>query len=232
MAGALRAYSFPKSLPAACGVYGIFRAPGFRSYIGSSQNVRTRCLQHFSDLNRGAHHSIILQRAWKKHGASKFLWVFLGDAALTTQRQTEQKWLDVLRPPYNRATDASKAFVGQTHSADSRAKMSASRKGRIISPEWRAKIGAAQKGQKRSPSACANISAALRGKKKTPVHIRKMVATRMANGTYSPSIETRRRISATAMGKTRGPHSIELKRKMTAAKKIKRAERAGQLWLL
>lgn len=98
---------------------------------------------------------------------------------------------------------------GMRHSAEARAKISASlkgnkrTKGNKLSPSHRAKIGAALKGNKLSSEHCAKISAAKKGKK---------------GKKHSP--ETRARLSAILKGHKRRlgqKHSLETRAKMSAA---------------
>lgn len=79
--------------------------------------------------------------------------------------------------------------LGKKHSAEARAKMSASRKGRSKSAAHRKAIGDAHRGSKHTPEHCANSSAALKGigkgvpkspehRAKLAEHLRRLAAAR------------------------------------------------------
>lgn len=160
------------------GVYKIICTPTKRVYVGSALNLKTRKNLHWSQLNRGTHHSVFMQRAWNKYGASSFKFVTVeavqnrGDLILR-----EQHYIDALRPAFNscrlaasslgyRHTDEAKCKMsalkkgqpsprlGKKHSIASRAKMSAAKAGfsffagRTHSPESRAKMAAAKTGER------------------------------------------------------------------------------------
>jgi hypothetical protein len=94
---------------------------------------------------------------------------------------------------------------GKEHSAEHRAKISATKKGKKHSAEAKAKMSATKKGKKHSAEHRAKISAAKKGKKH--------------------SAERRAKISATKKGKE---HSAEHRAKISAAKKGKRYSPAYQ----
>lgn len=74
------------------GVYYITNRVSKKNYVGSSQNIHTRLLAHFSQLLRGSHANIHLQRSFNKHGHSSFIWgiceVVADDADLLAVEQT------------------------------------------------------------------------------------------------------------------------------------------------
>jgi hypothetical protein len=125
---------------------------------------------------------------------------------------------------------------GRQHSPESRAKMSAARKGRPgrplspehrakiskakmgrpLSPEHRAKVSEAQKGRTLSPEHRAKISKANKGKKRSPETRSKMAAARRGRA-LSP--ESRAKISAALTGRPGHTLSPESRAKISAAKK-------------
>jgi predicted DNA-binding protein (UPF0251 family) len=100
-------------------------------------------------------------------------------------------------PPETRAK-ISAALRGRIISAETRAKVSAVNRGRIISAETRAKISAAKKGKPRGPrgpvsaETRAKISAAGRGRTLSPETIAKRTATFRADSNRGTEIEARR----------------------------------------
>lgn len=164
-------------------------------YVGSTVSPRARWQQHQGELRRGTHHSASLQKAWLEYGEDVFivdvLELVIGDSAALLA--AEQRWIDALKPygvgGYNCSQFADASMRGRLHTAETRAKMraawasethkkkppmsaetrakiSARRKGTKLTEEHREKIGAAHRGMKRSEEARRNISAALKGKPK------------------------------------------------------------------
>jgi hypothetical protein len=76
-------------------IYAIINTVTGKIYIGSAVDTQRRWYIHRWDLERGAHHSIYLQRAWQKHGHSAFnfrLIEIIEDASLLLTR--EQYWIE------------------------------------------------------------------------------------------------------------------------------------------
>jgi group I intron endonuclease len=59
------------------GIYKITNIINGDCYIGSSVNIKERFYRHKKDLKKGKHHSIILQRAYKKYGKENFIFEVL-----------------------------------------------------------------------------------------------------------------------------------------------------------
>lgn len=70
-------------------------------YVGSTVNFRDRKWRHFSDLSKGKHHSIILQRAYDKYGKENFEISVLEECNRDNLIDTENKYLTKLEPKYN-----------------------------------------------------------------------------------------------------------------------------------
>lgn len=68
------------------------RTDGF--YIGSTINGSGRWKAHRSELNRGIHKNIHLQRAWIKYGSDAFLWEILEECEPEQLVEREQWLLD------------------------------------------------------------------------------------------------------------------------------------------
>ena len=88
--------------------------------------------------------------------------------------------------------------TGKTPSLETRAKLSAARRGRVTSPVTRERLSAARRGKKFSPEHCANISAGLKGRGTTgrtltPEH---RVKISVGNKGKKRSAESRIRLSA------------------------------------
>lgn len=171
------------------GIYEIRNTVNGKRYVGSAVNFPNRQRQHFQSLARGDHHCIALQRAYNMYGADSFEFNRLLICSKENLIMYEQIVMDALKAEYNSAPRAG-SQLGFKHSAESRAKMSAShpkgfspRKGvkhteetkaKIsanrkgirsgeMTPERRAKIGAGNKGKIITPEMRARISAKLTG---------------------------------------------------------------------
>lgn len=59
------------------GIYKIENNINKKIYIGSSENIARRWTDHIYLLNKNNHHSLPLQRAWSKYGASAFTFTIL-----------------------------------------------------------------------------------------------------------------------------------------------------------
>ncbi len=55
------------------GVYRITHKPSGRTYIGSSNDCKTRWRNHRNDLRKNNHHCIWLQNVWNKYDESEFV---------------------------------------------------------------------------------------------------------------------------------------------------------------
>lgn len=155
------------------GIYRIRNTLNGKCYIGSACCFKKRWSGHRSHLNRGIHHSAALQRAWNKYGPSAFVFEILSLHHGELLIQHEQEAIDDLLPEYNvcrvagssagrRTSEKTKALLavaitGMQRSAETRARMSASRRSRKFEPpksmETRLKLSAATKGRPRPRTA-------------------------------------------------------------------------------
>ena len=190
------------------GVYAIKNHNTGKVYVGSSIDLARRERVHFRDLKKGVHKSVKLQHSWNKHGAEAFEFTVLEatTADETALRAAEQVWINRMNSVcdgYNvnpiagnvgrmPKSDEHKRRIGDkrrgaTHSAESRAlisararartprplaeatkrKISASNTGKVRTPEMRAHLSDVRAGMKvgpHSPEHCAAISEGKRGK--------------------------------------------------------------------
>ncbi len=157
------------------GIYQIRCLLDGKVYIGSAVNIRGRWATHRLRLSRGTHVNQHLQAAWRLHGADQFVFEVV---ELVSEKvdliRVEQEWLDRTRcfkrdKGYNASQVAGSPMAGLTHSAETKAKMSADRKGRRNSPEAIAKVRAANTGIKHSPERIAKVRAAAKRQMADPV---------------------------------------------------------------
>lgn len=79
----------------ASGIYEIRNVKNGRVYIGSTIDFDQRWAQHRQDLSKGIHHSVKLQRAWKKYGAEAFKFAILEHVHNREMLfKIEQMWLN------------------------------------------------------------------------------------------------------------------------------------------
>jgi group I intron endonuclease len=191
-----------------CGIYQIKNTLTGDYYIGSSSDLRHRIHCHHSELARNKHCNSHLQHAYNKYGEQAFEFNVLLLCSIENKLYYEQVLLDNLKPAYNIAVCATANMQGLRLSDESRAKMSAARKGerhpnfgKHLSEETRAKISEANKGQlgnmlgkHHSEATCAKISAARKGYILSEEHKCKLSE---ANFGKHPSDETRAKMSET-----------------------------------
>jgi len=172
-----------------CGIYEISHPATGRSYVGSAVNIKKRWKEHRRTLETGKHHSKFMMRTAAKYGIDSLEFKVLLFCSRDNLLMYEQRAIDVIKPEFNsapiagsqlgfRMSDESKAklseaakrtrnFTGHRHSEESKALISASRKGKgggPRSPERLAKIGAAHKGRPKSAEQKAKISETLSGR--------------------------------------------------------------------
>lgn len=88
------------------GIYKIENKINGKSYIGSTVNFKKRFSQHKTSLNRGGHHSPILQNSWDKHGEMSFTFEILEECREDLLIIREQFYIDTFKPEYNIAPNA------------------------------------------------------------------------------------------------------------------------------
>lgn len=76
------------------GIYSITNKITDKRYIGSAVNIDIRWSKHKLDLKNDKHHSLKLQRAWKKYGESAFEFEILYECDKSELLFCEQNWID------------------------------------------------------------------------------------------------------------------------------------------
>lgn len=194
-------------LPRGAGIYRIVNLANGKCYVGSARNLAGRWRGHLCDLRQGKHHSVLLQRAWEKHGPDNFRFEVLESVPdISTLVAREQAHLDRLRT-FDPA-------IGYNLQA-----IAASSLGRPVSAERRARISRALMGRKRSPEECAAVAAGLCGLRHRPETIEKMRAAKIGK---PRSEECKRKISETKRGV---PPSEKLRAAYIRLAKVKPADK-------
>lgn len=196
------------------GIYIITNKENGKVYIGSTNNFGTCWYLHRNSLRKGVHHNQYLQRSWNKYGEDAFEFgviEYLDD--LEQLHLVEQFWMDVYREEgkelYNFGLAVDNPMRGQTHTEETKRKMSEVRKGVPKSEEHRSRISKARMGHAVSEEARRKIGAAKVGNQYALGHKR--------------SEEARRKMSESA--KRRAPATEEARRKMSESAKARWARR-------
>lgn len=157
------------------GIYKIINKTTSDIYIGSTTNFNSRWIKHRKALNKGKHHSIILQNAWNKYGENDFEFHIIEKIRDIRSRLTEreQYYLDTLNPKYNICRTAgcpysTNYWKGKKRSEETKVKISITLSGQKLSSERKHKMSLARKGKKGKPhteKTKLRLSAAQKGKK-------------------------------------------------------------------
>ncbi len=130
------------------GVYLITNNTNGKQYVGSSVDVKRRWDTHKSKLRGGYHTNKHLQSAWNKYGEDAFSFKLLLLCDDQYLLDFEQRCLDQLKPAYNMTARSSAPMLGHCHTAETKAKISAARKGMKFTEEHRANMAKARLGKK------------------------------------------------------------------------------------
>lgn len=188
-------------------------------YIGSSIDLKNRWKCHRHHLRAGTHHSITLQLAWKTYGESKFIISTLESCSVQEQYAREKHWIDKMQAAsiehgFNICPNP-KTREGLPHTAETKAKISLSNKGkkktaehirriveknrgRVVSDETRQKLSEAAKGRKWTDEQRASVRGMRVGwhhSETTRQAIREKAIGR------SPSESTRKKLSDAGKGR-------------------------------
>jgi len=131
------------------GIYAIL-GPGPRIYIGQSVDVDRRTIEHKKSLRKGKHQSAYLQNAFNCHGEASFHWITLAkvdaeDKDLITA--LEQEYMDKFRPILYNLAPAAGSLLGFKHSEETKKKIGAKHKNKVVSEETRRLMSEANKGK-------------------------------------------------------------------------------------
>ena len=196
------------------GIYAIVNKVNGKRYIGPAKSIRTRWRWHKNSLKAQRHDNSHLQRAWNAYGYDLFEFILLESveaASVDDLREAltvrEQHWIDLHSwyMLYNLSPSAG-STLGKRHSLKTISKIRAMKAN--VSEETRAKISAARKGTRASAETRAKLSAMRSGKSLSEKH-------RLALLGRTQSAETRAKIGAKQRGKT---ISVETRAKLRAAR--------------
>lgn len=195
-------------------IYAIRNIANGKLYIGSTIQVPDeRFLKHRSDLRHRRHSNEYLQRAWDKYGADSFqLEVVAEGLSIKDRDAIEASYIEQFQSYADESGYNLMRPIGSHlgHSPETRAKMSASKKGRKVpgkrfSPEGRAALSAARLGRP-GPNMGRKFSAEVRAKmaegqrRRAPDGPETRRKKSLAKTGVVASAETRAKISASKRG--------------------------------
>lgn len=130
------------------GIYKI-SSPSGKFYIGSSSNIHSRWIAHRSELSRGKHCNLPLQRAYNKYGDQAIVFEVLTFCSREEPLEIEQKYIDELNPHYNicRIAGNSIGVKRAPFTEEHCRKIGESQKGKKLSHEHRIAIGNIHRGK-------------------------------------------------------------------------------------
>lgn len=202
----------------ASGIYAIIHRDSGRWYAGQSINIKSRWQGHRQALRKGKHSNARLQRAWNKYGEDAFDFVVLILAPVHLLNDLEQAYLDDPETSaFNIAKCAEASARGLIFTPETRAKMSAAKKGRKRGPmseETRAKLSESMSGRKRGPLTeehRAKIGAKSKGRRHSEEYKSSLRGRKISD-------ETRRRMSAAHRGKKQSTQSVQKRTETRRAK--------------
>ena len=219
-----------------CGIYKITNTVTGDFYIGSSCNLRLRIQDHKYKLVNNKHANRHLQNSYNKHGEQVFVFEIVLLCEVEYKLYFEQKFLDLFKPAYNIAANASAPWQGLRFSEEHKRKISEGQSGDLnhnfgkpLSEEAKCRLSEVNKGKVLSEETCAKMSESKKGENnpgfgKHWSEEQKRRLSEANKGELSPNFgkhqsdETRRKKSEAMRGKSK---SEEHKRKLSEAAKTR-----------
>lgn len=207
------------------GIYKIVDLEG-RTYIGSSNDIRKRKVQHFRHLKNGSHHNQKLQHYYNKHKGVGLSFTTIELCKQDELINREQYYIDTIKPWYNISLIAGRPpyQTGWKHTEETLHKIRAFRStekgremqrqnslkctvhpflGKTHTKEWRDKMSLVHKNKIVSEETKEKLRVSNTGKK--------------------ASIETKQKMSVSQTGRKHSTESIE-KMKLIAAERSRRPD--------
>lgn len=194
----------------ACGIYQITHKSSGKKYIGSTNNINHRRLDHLRDLRNNRHCNPHLQNTWNKYGENDFVFQIIEITTTSTQFIREQWYLD------------NKIDWNNDFNSNKSASLSPGTKGKSMSEETRRKKSVAMKNNKRQMSDDE--------RRRRSESAKSMNAKRKASG-WTFSDESRKKKSEISKKLGLKPaHVSQLGRKRTKETRKKIGEASKRMW--
>lgn len=103
-----------------CGIYGIKNLINNKMYIGQAIDIYRRWKEHTTDLNKGIHYNLHLQRSWNLYGQDNFEFLILeicSEDELNSKEMFYVEQFDAYKNGYNQ-TCGGDGSLGYKHSQD------------------------------------------------------------------------------------------------------------------
>ncbi len=219
----------------------------FVKYFTSSDRVKELGWENFEVLEVRAtkkardHEAKLLQKWYKDLGREEFCKIFLNrnlSPGIILDEDIRRKQSSTMCKDIASGNRNPPSFLGGHHSSDSKARIGATLKGRVLSDSTRKKISVARSGIVFTEDHCAKLSAARRGRPSTMLGKKHSIETRQKislakKGTPSAfkgrvhSAKSRSLMSASAVGRTNWlgrKHSKESRSRMVASWVIRKEQ--------
>ena len=164
------------------GIYRYLNVVNGKSYVGRSNNLSHRHIEHLSLLRRGVEPCVLLNKAWQKYGEENFRYEILCycDEDELNDREIEfiEKY-DSFRNGYN-CTEGGDGVLGYKHTDAAKEKIGSHFRGKTLSDEHRRKMSESQKGRPLTEDHKVALSSAW-------THERKISMTMKRSGENNPN---------------------------------------------
>lgn len=160
-----------KHLPIKSGVYYIKRND--KLYIGFATNIKARMRNHIYELTHNIHHSETLQRDWNE-SLNDFE---CGVIELTPDRKREGFWIS----EYGSNVSGYNIKIGNSHSTETKEKLSKSKKGINFSDEHKRKLSISHLGNTLSSETKNKMSRIRSGRNQSDAHIKNRTTSAKRN---------------------------------------------------
>jgi len=184
-----------------------------RIYIGSAIDINHRWRSHLTDLEKGRHHNIKIQRHYNKYGETDLIFSIIINCNKKDLLKKEQYYIDYYKPYFNICKKAG-SLLGFKRTKETNKKQSETRKKKFCTGELVMIIS--QEGKNKRSATLMGHSVSEESKEKNRL---KHLGKRYGHGRLHTE-ETKEKIRQKHLGKT---HSIETRKKMSLSQKgIKR----------
>jgi hypothetical protein len=144
------------------GIYALVNRLTGKLYVGSTVSLKGRIHYHWTKLRQNKHDNSYLQRSWNIHGEAAFVTIVIEQCSVDSLIEREGFWIATTK-----AADKSYGYnldtivVRKMHCEETKAKISAGNRGKVVTEATRKKLSIARMGVstgKRTPEQRANYS--------------------------------------------------------------------------